>query len=130
MESIVWTVDWNPEVDDDSRLKRELMKALQEAKTIETIKRFAVLSTKEATEDGIETEHLLWLDSSFNYAFFVRVWYDLTESKLNILVEENDIGDVGFILLQDLECASYAADADEGVLRVELVDPEDLGVPP
>lgn len=130
MESIVWTVDWNPEVDDDNKLKRELTKALQEAKTIETIKRFAELSTKEATEDGIETEHLLWLDSSFNYAFFVRVWHDLTESKLNILVEENDIGDVGFILLEDIECASYTAEADERVLKVELVDPEDLGVPP
>lgn len=129
MESIVWTIDWNPEVADDSRLKRELMRALGESKTIATIKRFAETSQKEAEEEGLETEHLLWLDSHFSYAFFVRVWFDLGEAKLNILVEENDLGDVGFILLKDLACASYTAE-DEDVLKVEFTEPEDLGVPP
>ena len=129
MESIVWTVDWNPEVEDDARLKRELMRALGEEKTIATVKRFAELAAKEAIEDGLETEPLLWLDSHFSYAFFVRVWYDVAEAKLNILVEENDLGDVGFVLIDDLECASYEPEDVEDVLKVELAEPEDLGVP-
>ena len=129
MESIVWTVDWNPEVSDDARLKRELMKSLHDPKTIATIKRFADLASKEASEDGLETEHLLWLDSHFSYAFFVRVWFDMADQKLCILVEENDLGDVGYVLIKDLACASYAEDEAEDVLKVELTDPEDLGVP-
>ena len=129
MESIVWTVDWNPEVEDDARLKRELMKSLHDPKTIATVKRFAETSVKEALDDGLETEHLLWLDSHFSYAFFVRVWYDIADAKLCILVEENDLGDVGYVLIKDLECASYAEE-DADVLKVELTDPEDLGVPP
>ena len=128
MESITWKVDWNPEFEDEARLKREILKSLANTKTIATIKRFAEESAREATEDGLETEHILWLDSNFSYAFFVRVWYELAEGKLFILVEENDLGDVGFLLFDKLECATYGQ--DDGVLRVELTDPEDLGVPP
>lgn len=129
MESLAWTVDWNPEVEEDARLKRELTKALQLPKTIATIKRYAELAQKEAVDDGLETEHLLWLDSHFSYAFFVRVWYDVADAQLCILVEENDLGDVGYVLIKDLACASYAMDEEEAdVLRVEFTDPEDLGV--
>lgn len=130
METIAWTVDWNPEVEDDAKLKRELTKALQPAKTIATIKRYAESAQREAIDDGLETEHLLWLDSHFSYAFFVRVWFDLADGKLCILVEENDLGDVGYILLEDLDCASYAEDEEASdVLKVEFADPEDFGVP-
>ena len=128
MESIVWTVDWNPEVADDARLKRELMKALHDTKTIATVKRFADQAAKEASEEGLETEHLLWLDSHFAYAFFVRVWFDMADQKLCILVEENDLGDVGYVLIKDLACASYAEEETEDVLKVEFTDPEDMGV--
>lgn len=125
MESIVWNIDWNPEFEEESRLKREILKSLNDPKTIATIKRFAEFAVREAVEEGQETEHIIWLDSSFSYAFFVRVWYEMSEGKLFILVEENDLGDVGFLLINDLECASYA---EENVLKVELADPEDLGV--
>ncbi|HVL49713.1 MAG TPA: hypothetical protein VM889_14245 [Candidatus Thermoplasmatota archaeon] len=125
MESIVWRMDWNPEFEDEPRLKREILKALQDDKTIETIKRFAETAHKEALEDGLETEHLLWLDSSFTYAFFVRVWYEVSEKKLFIIVEENDLGDVGFLILEDLDCASYN---EENTLKVEFREPDDLGV--
>lgn len=128
MESIVWTIDWNPEVSDDARLKRELMKALQETSTMATIKRFAELAAKEALDDGLETEHLVWLDSHFSYAFFVRVWYDVSDAKLCILVEENDLGDVGYVLIENLECASYVEESAEDILKVEFTDPEDMGV--
>lgn len=125
MESIVWNIDWNPEFEEESRLKREILKSLNDPKTIATVKRFAEFAVREAVEEGQETEHIIWLESSFSYAFFVRVWYEMSEGKLFILVEENDLGDVGFLLLNDLECASYA---EENVLKVELTDPEDLGV--
>ena len=129
METLAWSVDWNPEVQDDARLKRELTKALNQPKAIATIKRYAETAQKEAVDDGLETEHLLWLDSHFSYAFFVRVWYDVSDGQLCILVEENDLGDVGYVLLKDLDCASYAEEEeDEGVLRVDFTDPEDLGV--
>ena len=127
VESVVWTIDWNPEFEDEARLKREILRSLNDPKTMATIKRFAEFSAKEAAEDGLETEHILWLDSALSYAFFVRVWFDLAERKLFILVEENDLGDIGFLLIEDLACASYG---EEGVLKVELKDPEDLGVPP
>jgi hypothetical protein len=126
MESSVWTIDWNPEFEHEARLKREILKALNDPKAIATVKRFAEHARKEGVDDGLETEHILWLDSGYSYAFFVRVWYDLADSKLYILVEENDLGDVGMLSLADLECASYGEDE---VLRVELTDPEDLGVP-
>lgn len=127
MESVVWTIDWNPEFEGEGRIKREILGALKNPKTMVTIKRFAEMSKKEATDEGLETEHIVWLDTSMTYAFFVRVWYDLVENKLFILVEENDLGDIGFLLLNDLECASYA---QENVLKVEFTDPEDLGISP
>ena len=128
VESVVWTIDWNPEFGDEARLKREILRTLGDAKTMSTIKRFAEYSQREASEDGLETEHIVWLDSALSYAFFVRVWYDLGEKKLFILVEENDLGDVGFLLIENLSCASYAE--SEGVLKVEFKEPEDLGVEP
>lgn len=128
VESVVWTIDWNPEFEDEARLKREILRALNDARTIATIKRFAEYASQEATEDGLETEHIVWIDSALSYAFFVRVWYDMGEKKLFILVEENDLGDIGFLLLESLACASYA-EADD-VLKVEFKEPEDLGVPP
>ncbi|HUR70127.1 MAG TPA: hypothetical protein VM370_12860 [Candidatus Thermoplasmatota archaeon] len=129
VESVVWTIDWNPEFEDEARLKREILRSLNSPKTMGIIKRFAESASREAAEDGMETEHIVWLDSALSYAFFVRVWFDLGEQKLFILVEENDLGDVGFLLLEDLACASYA-ESDEGILKVEFTDPEDLGVPP
>lgn len=126
MESIVWTVDWNPEFDDESRLKREILKSLNGPKTMATVKRFAELSRREALDDQQETEHIIWLESSYTYAFFVRVWFDMTEGKLFILVEENDLGDIGMLSIADLECASYG---EEDSLKVEFRDPEDLGIP-
>ena len=129
MESVVWTVDWNPEFEDEARLKREILRALNDGKTIATIRRFAEQAAREASEDSLETEHIVWLDSSYEHAFFVRVWYEISESKLFIVVEENDLGDMGFLLFENMACASYQGDA-EGVLKVEFTDPEDLGVPP
>lgn len=126
--SVVWTIDWNPEFEDEARLKREILRALNDPKTIATIKRFAEFATNEASEDGQETEHIVWLDSALSYAFFVRVWFDIGEQKLFILVEENDLGDIGFLLLEDLLCATYGE--DEAVLKVEFREPEDLGVEP
>lgn len=126
MESIVWTVDWNPEFEGEARLKREVLKALTDSKTIATIKRFAEQSQREAIDDHLETEHILWLDSSYEHAFFVRVWYEMTDEKLFILIEENDLGDVGMLAIEALECATYG---EGDVLKVELKDPEDLGVP-
>ncbi|HLE98166.1 MAG TPA: hypothetical protein VI997_12410 [Candidatus Thermoplasmatota archaeon] len=125
MESIVWTIDWNPEWEGDNRLKRDVLKALKDDTTISMIKRFAEQSVKEAVDLGLETEHIVWLDSSLTYAFFVRVWYETSESKLFIIIEENDLGDVGFLLLNDLDCASYN---EESLLKVEFKDPEDYGV--
>lgn len=127
MESATWTIDWNPEFAEESRLKREILRALAEPKAIATIRRFAESATREALEDGMETEHILWLDSSSSYAFFVRVWYDLGDGKLYLLVEESDLGDVGFLLMENLECATYLAEG-ESVLKVEFTDPDDLGV--
>lgn len=127
MESVVWTVDWNPEFEEEARLKREILKALRDDRVMDTIKRFAEQAVREAKEDNLETEHIIWLDSSYTYAFFVRVWYETSEGKLFIIVEENDLGDIGFLLINDLDCASYD---EEKVLKVEFSEPEDLGVPP
>lgn len=126
--TVVWTIDWNPEFEDEARLKREILRSLGSPATIATIKRFAEFSAQEAAQDGLETEHIVWLDSALSYAFFVRVWFDLAEQKLFILVEENDLGDVGFLLIEDLACASYGE--SEGILKVEFKEPEDLGVEP
>ena len=128
VESVVWTIDWNPEFEDEARLKREILRSLGNPKVMATIKRFAESAAQEAQDDGLETEHIVWLDSALSYAFFVRVWFDLGEQKLFILVEENDLGDVGFLLIESLQCASYGE--SEGVLKVEFTDPEDLGVEP
>lgn len=127
-DPVTWTLDWNPEFEDEGRLKREILRSLGDAKTMAAVKRFADLAAKEAADDGLETEHIVWLDSALSYAFFVRVWFDLGEQKIFILVEENDLGDIGFLLLEDLACASYGE--DESILKVEFKEPEDLGVPP
>jgi hypothetical protein len=128
VESVVWTIDWNPEFEDEARLKREILRSLGNPKVMATIKRFAESAAQEAAEDGLETGHIVWLDSALSYAFFVRVWFDLGEQKLFILVEENDLGDVGFLLIEDLACASYGE--SESILKVEFKEPEDLGVEP
>ncbi|MHB8584224.1 MAG: hypothetical protein ACYDDF_00090 [Thermoplasmatota archaeon] len=130
MESAVWSMDWNPEFEGENRLKQEILGALQDERVIATIKHFAERAAQEAQELGLETEHIVWLDSSFAYAFFVRVWYDPSETKLFIIVEENDLGDVGFLLINNLQCARYN---ETEALKVELVDPDgvdpkDLGV--
>lgn len=129
MESVVWTIDWNPEFEGEARLKREILRALNDGKTIATIRKFAEQSVKEAVEDGQETEHIIWLDSSYEHAFFVRVWYEISEQKLFLVVEENDLGDMGFLLFENLDCASYGEESGDA-LKVEFKDPEDLGVPP
>ena len=125
MESLAWAVDWNPDFEDDRALKREVTRALKEPRIIETIRRFAREAVKEARDDGLETEHLVWLETKSKYAFFVRVWYEVSEGKVFIIVEENDLGDVGFLVMEDFDCATYS----EGeMLKVELKDPDDLGV--
>ncbi len=128
METIAWTVDWNPEYEAEERIKREILGALKDTRTMAVVKRFAEAAEREANDDNLETEHIVWLDTSLSYAFFVRVWYDIAERKLFILVEENDLGDIGFLLISDLECATYEAERE--VLKVEFREPEDLGVPP
>lgn len=127
--SIIWTIDWNPDLEEEPALKREILRALRDDRTIHAIKRYADQAVRECLEDDLESEHLLWLDAGTSYAFFVRVWYETTEEKLFIVVEENDLGDVGFLLLEDHACASYGQDQ---VLTVEVRDPGevDLGVPP
>lgn len=129
MEAIAWTIDWNPEFRDDAKLKREVLKCFRDIRVIRTIKDFAERALKEAGEDGLETEHILWLDASYKYALFVRVWYEASEEKLFIIIEENDLGDVGFFLLDSMDCATYE---EERVLKVEfkedLRDPGKLGV--
>jgi len=120
METLSWTVDWNPEFVDEDRLKRAIKRALAAPRTVETIRRFAQNSLKEALEEGIETEHILWLESDLAYAFFVRVWYEMGEEKVFILIEENDLGDIGFLLLDGLTCARYDAQYVDDQLLVEI----------
>lgn len=127
MEPSPWAVDWNPNFEDDHRVQRAVLRALTEDNVLETIHRLAQQSIDEAVEDGVETEHLVWLDGGSRFAFFVRVWYESSEGKLFVIVEENDLGDVGFLRLEDFECASYEG---KRVLKVELEDPETLGVEP
>jgi hypothetical protein len=130
MEAIAWTIDWNPEFRDDAKLKREVLKCFRDLRIIRTIRDFAERSMKEASEDGLETEHILWLDASYRYALFVRVWYEAAEEKLFIIIEENDLGDVGFFLLDTFPCATYE---EERVVKVEynekFRDPGAMGVP-
>jgi hypothetical protein len=129
MEAIAWTIDWNPEFHDDAKLKREVLKCFRDIRIIRTIKDFAERAMKEATDEGLETEHILWLDASYKYALFVRVWYEASEEKLFIIIEENDLGDVGFFLLDSFDCATYE---EQDVVKVEFNDkfrdPGHLGV--
>ncbi|HEV8361623.1 MAG TPA: hypothetical protein VGR28_14335 [Candidatus Thermoplasmatota archaeon] len=129
MEAIAWSIDWNPEFREDAKLKREVLKCFRDLRVIQTIKDFAERAMHEAADDGLETEHIVWLDASYKYALFVRVWYEASEEKLFIIIEENDLGDVGFFLLDSMDCATYD---EEKVLRVEFNekfrDPGHLGV--
>lgn len=128
MESSVWTIDWNPDFSQDRRLKQDILKCFRQKRVLRLIKGFVERSKKEA-ESGFETEHIVWLDGSEKYALFVRVWFETTEKKAFVVIEENDMGDVGFLLLSDYECATYE---DERVLRVdynpEFRDPGTMGV--
>jgi hypothetical protein len=129
MEAIAWTIDWNPEFQDDAKLKREVLKCFRDIRIIRTIKNFCERATTEAGDDGLETEHILWLDASYKYALFVRVWYEASEEKMFIIIEENDLGDVGFFLLDSFDCATYE---EERTVKVEyndkFRDPGHLGV--
>lgn len=130
MEAIAWTIDWNPEFQDDAKLKREVLKCFRDLRVITTIKDFAERAIKEASADGLETEHILWLDASYKYALYVRVWYEASEEKLFLIIEENDLGDVGFFLLDTMACATYE---EERTLKVEVTedaktDADNLGV--
>ena len=129
MEAIAWTIDWNPEFQSDAKLKREVLKCFRDIRILRTIKDFAERAQKEAVDDGLETEHILWLDASYKYALFVRVWYEASEEKAFIIIEENDLGDVGFFILDSMDCATYE---EERTLKVEFNekfrDPGALGV--
>lgn len=130
MDLSAHTVDWNPDFDGEPRIKREVNKALKDKNVIKTIRQFAQAAVYEAEEKGLETEHIIWLDTpSSKYMYFVRVWFESGEEKLFVIVEENELGDVCFLLLEDYPCATYA---DEGVHRVEFDprfrDPGKLGV--
>lgn len=127
MERSSWAVDWNPDYEDDPRVQRAVVTALAGDNVLETIERLANQSIEETLADGVETEHLVWLDGGGRYAFFVRVWFEASEDKLFVIVEENDLGDVGFLKLDGHDCASYDG---KDVLKVELEDPETLGVEP
>lgn len=130
MDSVTWSVDWNPEFARDRRIKQEVLHALRDRKTIDRLRAFADQSAREARE-GLETEHIAWLSTGSKHAFLVRVWFDAGEEKLFIIIEENDLGDVGFLLLHGHECARY--EDEEGRLKVEVseehLDPGSLGVP-
>ncbi len=126
--SIFWTIDWNPEHERDAPMKRQIRASLEDEAVISAVKRFADQATREAEEHGLETEHMLWLDSGSTYAVFLRMWYEIAESKLFIVIEESDLGDVGFLILGDRECASYEV---SDVLQVEVMEPGDVdhGIP-
>jgi hypothetical protein len=127
MEPSSWAIDWNPAYEDDHRVQRSVVTALAEEGVLDTIERLASQSIEEALADGFETEHLVWLDGESRFAFFVRVWFEASEDKLFLVVEENDLGDVGFLQLDGHDCASYDG---RRVLKVELEEPETLGVEP
>ncbi|HVL88578.1 MAG TPA: hypothetical protein VM681_11335 [Candidatus Thermoplasmatota archaeon] len=128
LDDTVWTIDWNPDFADDGKLKQEVLNCFKDKRVLRVIKSFVERSKKEA-EGGFETEHIVWLDGSQRYALFVRAWFETTEEKTFIVIEENDLGDVGFLLLAGQDCASYA---DEKVLRVEynekFKDPGSMGI--
>lgn len=127
MEPLPWAIDWNPDFEDDPRMKRAVLNALQRDGVADAVRRLASRSIEEVVEEGFETEHLVWLDNEDRFALFVRVWYEKTQGKVFAVVEENDLGDVCFLLLDDFDCASYER---ETVLEVEFEDPETLGVEP
>lgn len=127
MEPLPWAVDWNPDFEDDPRIKRAVLRALKEEAVLDAIERMAQQSIDETLDEGIETEHLLWLESDGKFAFFVRIWYEASEDKVFIPIEENDLGDIGFLLLDAFDCASYEG---EQVLRVEFREPDTLGIEP
>lgn len=126
MDHTTWVVDWNPDFEDDLSIKREVLRALKDGPVMETIALLTEQAVQEAVEEGLETEHLVWLDTRGNHAFFVRIWFEASEEKAFVIIEENDLGDVGFLLLDDHHCATYGSTPD--VLRVEFRDPETLGV--
>lgn len=129
METIAWSVDWNPEVRDDARLKREVLRCFKDLGVLRAIKAFAERATKEAREAGLETEHILWLEGSSKYALYVRVWFETSEDKVFIVIEENDLGDVGFFLLDSMDCATYGEDhAFKVDFNPKFTDPGSLGV--
>ncbi len=127
MEPSPWSVDWNPGFEDDPRLKRAVMQALTADNVLKTVHRLADQSVTESLDHGVETEHLVWLDAEGTLALFVRIWYEASEEKLFVIIEENDLGDVGFLQLDGFECASYEG---KNVLEVRFEDPETLGVEP
>lgn len=127
MESSPWAVDWNPRFEDDQRVKHVVLRSLGEENVMNTVHRLAKQSIKEVEEAGVETEHLVWLDAGSSFAFFVRIWFEPSEETLFVIVEENDLGDVAFLHLEDHECASYEG---KKVLEVRFEDPETLGVEP
>ncbi|MGQ0536755.1 MAG: hypothetical protein ACT4PT_11880 [Methanobacteriota archaeon] len=130
MDSIVWTIDWNPDFEEEAKIKKEILKSLRSKAVMKTIKHFAEQAVKEAKESGLETEHIVWLDSNFKHAYFVRVWYEECESKLFIIIEENDLGDVGFLILHDMDCATYEEDRKPQMVEYsdKFLDPDSLGV--
>jgi hypothetical protein len=127
MESMTWRVDWNPDFEDDRFMKREVLRAIKNDKVLQTIRRLADQAVREAKDDDLETEHLVWLDTRGKYAFFIRVWYEASEEKVFIIVEENDLGDVGFLIMENFDCATYSS---AGQLKVEFRDPDTFGVEP
>lgn len=127
MEPLPWSVDWNPDFEDDHRIKRAVLRALKEENVLETIEHLSQQSIQETLQDNIETEHLVWLESDGKFAFFVRIWFEASEEKVFVIVEENDLGDIGFLLLEDFDCASYEG---EKVLQVEFREPDTLGIEP
>ena len=104
------------------------MSCFKDKRLLKQIKSFVERSKKEA-KNGFETEHIIWLEETDRYALFVRVWFEATEEKTFIVIEENDLGDIGFLLLTDQDCATYA---DDKVMRVEynekFKDPGTMGV--
>ncbi len=127
MEPDPWTIDWNPDFADDLPMRRAVLRALDDERVASTVVSLAQQAMEEALDDGLETEHLVWLESPTKFALFIRVWFEASEEKVFVIVEENDLGDIGFLVLHGFECATYEGDDK---LRVEFRDPETLGVEP
>jgi hypothetical protein len=127
MEAPPWVIDWNPAFEDDPRMKQTVLQALRQDGVADVIDRLAQRAIDEVAENGFETEHLVWLDTGGRFALFVRVWYEHTQNKVFCVVEENDLGDVCFLILDEYDCASYERDQ---VLEVKIEEPDTLGVEP